>query len=379
MRKILLFLCVLLVISSCQSAEEAQQELQQQAQQQAQQQVDKAVEAAQEETNKAKDSFLGGVRDTIGSWVKGVQNWWGSIWGNPPVTLPDPMPGSGPNPPTGNLIYKVGSSNARGRTCSRLKCTAIVTFKSGQDIQVSGTENGDVIDGNDIWLQVPYQGSTVFVHSSLASPTGSQAPPQEPEPIADIPASVPPIGVPFLTQVGTAGVNGSGSNNCGPASVAMVIRFFGGSITVEDAAVAIRGSNTAKNKGTNFKGSSTIQLLTKPEYGLTTTDVSTFDDLRKQIGDKHPVIILINNTVYRYINPAPYVNDSNGWFVDNHILVVTGYDADYVYVNDPLRYQAGSISQPENYKIPVGKFKDAASTTPQSSQAEWFAMSVSRK
>jgi len=158
----------------------------------------------------------------------------------------------------------------------------------------------------------------------------------------------------------------------------MTIRYFGGSITVEDAAIAIRGSNTAKNKGTNFKGSSTIQLLTKPEYGLATSDVSTFDDMRKQISEKHPVIILINNTVYRY-NPGPYVNDSDGWFVNNHILVVTGYDTEYVYVNDPLRYESESIAQPENYKIPVEKFKDAASTTPQSTETKWFAISVSKK
>src|SRR5690242_2952290 len=40
----------------------------------------------------------------------------------------------------------------------------------------------------------------------------------------------------FATQIGSGGVPGSGSDNCGPASITMAILYYGGSATVPAAA-----------------------------------------------------------------------------------------------------------------------------------------------
>jgi len=85
-----------------------------------------------------------------------------------------------------------------------------------------------------------------------------------------------------------------------------------------------------------------------------------------------------SNNAYRYNSPAPYVNNNDGWFVPNHIIVVTGYNTSYVYINDPLRYASTSLPSPANYAIPVAMFKNAASTTPWTSTTNWYAMSVLR-
>jgi uncharacterized protein YvpB len=177
------------------------------------------------------------------------------------------------------------------------------------------------------------------------------------------------LSVPFLTQIGSAGIPGSGSNNCGPASVAMSINFFGNSVTVNDAAIAIRnGPNNAGNGTTNFKEIKTTNYLAR--YGLHPVSVSTYSEVQSELALHHPVIILVNNNTYRYLSPPPYSNNNGGWFTTAHIIVVTGYDGTNVYINDPLRNAA-------NYVIPVATFKSAASTTPSSSTTNWYAESVS--
>ncbi len=176
------------------------------------------------------------------------------------------------------------------------------------------------------------------------------------------------LSVPFLTQIGSAGIPGSGSNNCGPASVAMSINFFGNSVTVNDAAIAIRGFNNAGNTITDFKSTATTNYLAR--YGLHPVSVSTYSEVQSELALHHPVIILVNNNAYRYLSPPPYSPVTGDWFRTEHIIVVTGYDGTNVYVNDPERYTA-------NYVIPVATFKSAASTTRFSSTTNWDAESVS--
>jgi len=177
------------------------------------------------------------------------------------------------------------------------------------------------------------------------------------------------LSVPFATQMGTAGDINSGGNNCGPASVTMAMRFFGGSVSVQDSAVAIRGFNTNSNGPTDFKSPNAMSWLAR--YGLTEKTVTTLDQIRAEIAAGRPVIILVNNNQYRYSNPRPYVNNNNGWFTNAHIVVVTGYDSANVYINDPLR------SAPD-YAISVPTFQSAASTTPSSSPSSWYAASILR-
>jgi len=171
----------------------------------------------------------------------------------------------------------------------------------------------------------------------------------------------------FATQMGSAGDPNSGSDNCGPASITMAIRYYGGSTTVPTAAVAIRGSNTTSNGPTDFKGQTSQAFLAR--FGLVERNITTWDQVRGEVSAGRPVIVLVNNNAYRYNTPPPYPNNSNGWFTASHIVVVTGYDSNYVYVNDPLR--SGG-----DYAIPVSMFMNAASTAPGTSSSNWYAVSI---
>jgi hypothetical protein len=177
------------------------------------------------------------------------------------------------------------------------------------------------------------------------------------------------LAVPFATQMGTAGDPATGSNNCGPASVAMAIRFFGGTTTVQAAALAIRGSNTTSNGPTDFKAATAKTYLGR--FGLGERNISTYEQIRGEISAGRPVIILVNNNQYRYISPPPYSNNGNGWFTTAHIVVIAGYDAGNVFINDPLRSSG-------NYAVPVATFKSAASTASGTSTTSWYAVSIAR-
>jgi len=183
---------------------------------------------------------------------------------------------------------------------------------------------------------------------------------------------------PFESEIGSAGNPLGGSNNCGPASAAMVVNYWKGSGTTsaKAAAVAIRGSagNHPGQGGTNFKDPATINFLTNPPYSLKTNpNLTSYDDVRREIALGRPVIILVNNFKYQNHNPAPYPNLGNGAFVPNHIVVVTGYNANSVFINDPLRQVTTTTPSPADYEISVQEFKDAATTT---GQTLWFSMSV---
>jgi len=183
---------------------------------------------------------------------------------------------------------------------------------------------------------------------------------------------IPPayrLTVPFATQMGSAGNPNNGGNNCGPASITMAILYYGGSTTVPEAAVAIRGTNDRRNGPTDFKSPSSQAFLAK--FSLVEHDITTWDQVREEISAGRPVIILVNNKAYRYLTPPPYPNNSSLWFTPAHIIVVTGYDATNVYVNDPLRSSS-------DYAIPVATFMTAASTATGANSGDWYAVSVAR-
>jgi uncharacterized protein YvpB len=184
----------------------------------------------------------------------------------------------------------------------------------------------------------------------------------------DLPSSYR-LRVAFATQMGSAGDPNSGSNNCGPASITMAILYYGGSTTVPAAALAIRGSNTTSNGPTDFKGQNSQAFLAK--FGLVERNITTWDQVRGEVSAGRPVIILVNNNAYRYVSPPPYPNNNNGWFTTAHIVVVTGYDSNNVYINDPLRSSA-------DYAIPIATFMNAASTANGSSSSNWYAVSIAR-
>jgi hypothetical protein len=81
----------------------------------------------------------------------------------------------------GSQTYVVtGSQPINARACPQLACAVVHTFDPGTVLAVSAVVQGDPLAGNDQWLQVAADGSTVYVHSTLAEVV---PPPPTPGPI----------------------------------------------------------------------------------------------------------------------------------------------------------------------------------------------------
>jgi len=87
-------------------------------------------------------------------------------------------------------------SNANARACEHTDCDVVARLTTGTSVSVIGSVEGANVSGNTTWMQVRYQGDTVYIHSSLLSenpiPTPApviiqQAPVQQ-----DVISTVPP-------------------------------------------------------------------------------------------------------------------------------------------------------------------------------------------
>lgn len=66
--------------------------------------------------------------------------------------------------------YVVTSNQTvNARSCPRLSCGVVTHFASGETFEVTTTVEGDVVSGNNRWLEVQADSEAVYVHSSLAS------------------------------------------------------------------------------------------------------------------------------------------------------------------------------------------------------------------
>ena len=114
------------------------------------------------------------------------------------------------------------------------------------------------------------------------------------------------LNVPYISQ---------SYNHCGPASLSMVMGFYGVGATQEELADGIMGA----------KGVNTRDLAIKAEdYGFAANVVScSLSGMLSIVSEGTPVVVRVINA-----------SGSNG-----HFIVVTGYDMDLglVYVNDPER------------------------------------------
>jgi len=189
----------------------------------------------------------------------------------------------------------------------------------------------------------------------------------------------------------------TGCANCGPASVAMALAYYGKNISVDEAAIEIRGK--ACGGDTDFKGNNTKALLEK--NGLKLVDVDNFDSMKAQLDLGRPVIMLVhndhyvrqasgqNNTLVPYYRREGYSRhtDKDGKVSPvRHIVVVTGYDNANVYINDPLAVKetkSGVVADPQvgtNFAVPVETFKSAADGAGRDvGAADWYSAAVTRK
>lgn len=199
-----------------------------------------------------------------------------------------------------------GTSRARALTGAEHQCAARANVES--------------------CLRPPIRGRTVTGASAAPGRNAVGGPPAKTQ-----------IQVPFSTQ------NGTGLNNCGPAAITMVIRYYRGTTTVKKTAGAMRGRLISSGKGTtalrpgpdsvsgergytNVTSETTQWWLKHQVAGLSEQRISTLSQIKSEIDNQRPVIVLIRT-------PA-----------GNHYIVITGYDSRNVYINNPSNYGPSTLS-----------------------------------
>lgn len=73
--------------------------------------------------------------------------------------------------------YYISTASARARSCERTDCTIVTRLTQGTAITVTDIVEGTPISGNRLWLEIEYDGRSVYVHSSLATRTPPAATP----------------------------------------------------------------------------------------------------------------------------------------------------------------------------------------------------------
>lgn len=132
------------------------------------------------------------------------------------------------------------------------------------------------------------------------------------------------LNIPFIKQYYTSGTAIEGSNNnCGQASVAMVVDFFdkepsgtsGNALLVKDVIKKIgRSGNTSRQD---------LESALKA-YNLSPMPISSIEQIRNALGQGKPVIALVHGaTLGRRENYG------------DHWIVVRGVNSDFMSVNDP--------------------------------------------
>ncbi len=74
-----------------------------------------------------------------------------------------------------STTYYITAATANARSCARTNCRVVTKFSKRTAIEVTGTTEGGAFQGSTTWLNVNYDGQTVYVHSKLASTTSPSA------------------------------------------------------------------------------------------------------------------------------------------------------------------------------------------------------------
>jgi putative cell wall-binding protein/uncharacterized protein YvpB len=196
-----------------------------------------------------------------------------------------------------------------------------------------------------------------------------------------VPGSGPNLlDVPFQSQWDFDAQNGG--NDCGPASLTMVLHYYGKPVQFADVSAATNPGHA----GMDFESYAAITLLDNNDVDYVRNDdesilnMSGLGDIQAQIDAGHPVVILVNNDYGKdtiYAGVWGMVTSESGEY---HIIVVTGYDDAYVYINDPLAVTKlpgtelhignGDEGYGKDYALPVDDFETAAK------DAGWYGAAV---
>ncbi len=100
----------------------------------------------------------------------------------------DSFPAAPPSEAVAGQSFRVaGSNSVNGRSAPNTGASVLAAIPAGSDVTVTGQESGARVSGSDLWYIVAFEGKSVYVHSSLLTPTAPAAAP----PATDQPAETP--------------------------------------------------------------------------------------------------------------------------------------------------------------------------------------------
>ena len=170
--------------------------------------------------------------------------------------------------------------------------------------------------------------------------------------------------VPYINQR----EKGSGWDNCGPASVAMVLSYFGKGPASQNFMHKVCPKC---NKGIYQKkgvGLADIQAALNA-YRIAWKPAATWQSISAALQNKNPIIILVNIKefdVKPYPNPDSWTGKEGAC---NHWVVITGYNDKNVYINDSLAKKDFIACEPfhqcgQNWRVSKESFLQAAGEGP---------------
>ena len=136
-------------------------------------------------------------------------------------------------------------------------------------------------------------------------------------------------------------------NDCGPATVAMVLEYYHkrGTLTADQLAA----ETPLRQSDTGLMPIELVKLLARHGVSSHVRTGVTLDQIRKEIDALRPVICLIE---YRYIL-GRLDRDPSG-----HFVLAEGYDDTHIVMDDP-DYWVPYTSRGHNYLAPVTEFQRA--------------------
>lgn len=171
-----------------------------------------------------------------------------------------------------------------------------------------------------------------------------------------------PIPVPYVRQEGAGATRYA--NDCGPACVAMLLRFCG----METPTVDVLSGETALASRDNGLTSAQLAALgARHGLALTVRADLNLNAIQREIDSGRPVIMLIN---YGCIEARQNQADRAG-----HFVVVAGYDDANIIVNDP-DWWGSRAAEGERLAVPRAQFERALQLAPAAYQglvlaSEW--------
>jgi uncharacterized protein YvpB len=170
------------------------------------------------------------------------------------------------------------------------------------------------------------------------------------------------LDVPLINQMDSPKL----TNGCEVTSLAMVLQYYGLKVTKNELANKIETvplmdkDNKMGNPNIGFVGDMAngpgLCVYNGPIFDLATKYVgnkavnltnSPFDDLLKKVGRGIPVWVITTNNYEPTVPFEKWDTQQGTIFItySEHSVVITGYDQNYIYVNDPYGYKNMKIDK----------------------------------